>query len=51
MAKKAIGEKLGIPVMVLEADCYDTRNYSAGQLKTKIETFAEMLKARKAAKS
>jgi hypothetical protein len=47
MAKKEIGKRLGIPVMVLEADCYDTRLYSAGQLKTKIETFADMLKMKK----
>ncbi|MFH1625411.1 MAG: 2-hydroxyacyl-CoA dehydratase family protein [Pseudomonadota bacterium] len=49
MAKKAIKERLNIPVLVLEGDCYDTRNYSAGQLRTRVETFAELLKMRKAA--
>jgi benzoyl-CoA reductase/2-hydroxyglutaryl-CoA dehydratase subunit BcrC/BadD/HgdB len=40
-------ESLGIPVLVVEGDIYDTRNYSAGQLKTRIESFAEVLKAKK----
>ncbi|MFH1625818.1 MAG: 2-hydroxyacyl-CoA dehydratase family protein [Pseudomonadota bacterium] len=48
MVKKAIKERLNIPVLVLESDCYDTRNYSAGQARTRIETFAELLKMRKA---
>ncbi len=49
MARKAIKEELGIPVLVLEGDTYDTRDYSAGQLRTRVETFAELLKMRKAA--
>ncbi|MEW6616615.1 MAG: 2-hydroxyacyl-CoA dehydratase family protein [Thermodesulfobacteriota bacterium] len=48
MNKKALKERLGIPVLVLEGDAYDTRNYSAGQLRTRVETFAELLKMRKA---
>jgi hypothetical protein len=48
MGKKVIKERLGIPVLVLEGDAYDTRNYSAGQLRTRVETFAELLKMRKA---
>ncbi|MFH1624862.1 MAG: 2-hydroxyacyl-CoA dehydratase family protein [Pseudomonadota bacterium] len=48
MAKKALKERCGIPVLVLEGDAYDTRNYSAGQLRTRVETFAELLKMRKA---
>jgi len=47
MAKRALTESLGVPVLVLEGDIYDTRNYSAGQLKTRIESFAEVLKAKK----
>jgi hypothetical protein len=47
MAKKSISEKLNIPCLVMEGDCYDTRNYSAGQLRTRVETFAELLKMRK----
>jgi hypothetical protein len=48
MGKKALKDRLGIPVLVLEGDAYDTRNYSAGQLRTRVETFAELLKMRKA---
>ncbi|MFH1625374.1 MAG: 2-hydroxyacyl-CoA dehydratase family protein [Pseudomonadota bacterium] len=48
MVKKTIKERLGIPCLVLEGDVYDTRNYSAGQMRTRIETFAELLKMRKA---
>ncbi|MBW1901906.1 MAG: 2-hydroxyacyl-CoA dehydratase [Deltaproteobacteria bacterium] len=47
MAKRALKERLGVPVLVVEGDIYDTRNYSAGQLKTRIESFAEVLKAQK----
>ena len=47
MAKKALKERLDVPVLVVEGDIYDTRNYSAGQLKTRIESFAEVLKAKK----
>jgi hypothetical protein len=48
--KKTISEKLGIPVLILEGDLYDSRNYSAEQLRTRVESFAEMLKMAKAAK-
>jgi benzoyl-CoA reductase/2-hydroxyglutaryl-CoA dehydratase subunit BcrC/BadD/HgdB len=51
MTKKAIEKELGVPVLVLEGDCYDTRNYSASQLRTRVETFAELLRAAKAAKA
>jgi len=51
ITKKMIERELGIPVLVLEGDCYDTRNYSAGQLRTRVETFAELLRANKAAKA
>lgn len=50
MTKKTIERELGIPVLVLEGDAYDTRNYNAGQLRTRVETFAELLRAAKAAK-
>ena len=43
-------EELGIPVLPLEWDCYDARDYSAESLRTRIETFAEVVRARKAAK-
>jgi len=47
---KTISEKLGIPVLVLEGDLCDSRNYSAEQLRARVESFAEMLKMAKAAK-
>jgi hypothetical protein len=47
---KLEAEKTGIPHLPLEIDLYDTRNYSAEALRTKVETFAEMLRARKATK-
>ncbi len=51
MAKRELRERLGVPVLVVEGDIYDTRNYSAGQLKTRIESFAEVLKAKKLEKA
>ncbi|HHV62571.1 MAG TPA: 2-hydroxyacyl-CoA dehydratase [Firmicutes bacterium] len=33
----------GIPMLVLDGDCVDGRNYSEGQLMTRIEGFIEML--------
>lgn len=47
MVKKAIESELGIPVLALEGDVWDTRSYSTQALKTRVETFAEMLKSRK----
>ena len=44
IAKKDIEEDLGIPVLALEGDYYDTRNYSPEALRTRVETFAEMLR-------
>lgn len=46
--KKWVEETTGIPTLALEMDIYDSRNYSAGTLRTKVEAFAEMLRARKA---
>ena len=48
ITKKVIEKELGIPVLILEGDSYDTRNYSANQLRTRVETFAELLRATKA---
>ncbi len=47
MLKDAVEKELGVPFMVLEADFYDPRFYTAEQLRTRIEAFAEMLKAAK----
>ena len=49
MVKKDIEEKLGTPVLNLETDWWDSRDFSAGALRTRVETFAEMLRAKKAA--
>ena len=49
--KKSIEDELGIPVLALEGDAYDTRDYSTEALRTRVETFAEMLKMSKAAKA
>jgi hypothetical protein len=48
LIKKAIEEDPGIPVLSLEGDMWDTRQYSAEALRTRVETFAAMLKARAA---
>jgi hypothetical protein len=47
MVKQAIAKEFGVPVMVLEGEFYDTRNYSAEQMRTRVETFAHMLKERR----
>ena len=46
MVKNEIETKLGIPVLTLEYDMYDTRDFSAESFRTRIETFAEMLRIR-----
>ncbi|MBN2242156.1 MAG: 2-hydroxyacyl-CoA dehydratase [Acidobacteria bacterium] len=45
--KKYLEEKTGLPVLSLEIDNFDSRAYSADSLRTKVETFAEMLRAKK----
>ncbi len=37
---------IGVPVLNLEVDCVDPRNFAEGQLKTRIEAFTEMLTER-----
>ena len=46
--KKWVEENIGIPTLSLEIDNFDSRTYSAAALRTRVETFAEMLRARKA---
>jgi len=36
-------KEINVPVLNLEVDCMDTRNFSEGQLRTRIEAFVEML--------
>ena len=45
---KFVEETTGQPTLSLEMDYYDSRSYSAESLRTRVETFAEMLRARKA---
>jgi hypothetical protein len=45
--KKYLEEKTGLPVLSLEEDNFDSRSYSAASLRIKVETFADMLKAKK----
>jgi benzoyl-CoA reductase/2-hydroxyglutaryl-CoA dehydratase subunit BcrC/BadD/HgdB len=39
-------KEIGVPVLNLEVDCMDTRNFAEGQLRTRIEAFVEMLASR-----
>lgn len=48
-AKGMISEglkEIGIPVLNLEVDCVDKRNFAEGQLRTRLEAFIEMLENR-----
>ena len=47
LVKRIVEKETGIPVLALEFDLSDNRTYSAGALRTRVETFAEMLRARK----
>lgn len=38
--------EIGVPVLNLEVDCVDVRNFSEGQLRTRLEAFLEMLESR-----
>jgi len=48
LLKQFVEKQTGIPVLSLEMDVYDSRIYSAAALRTRVETFADMLRARKA---
>jgi benzoyl-CoA reductase/2-hydroxyglutaryl-CoA dehydratase subunit BcrC/BadD/HgdB len=39
--------QIGVPVLNLEVDCIDPRNFAEGQLRTRILAFIEMLKERR----
>ena len=39
----------GVPVLNLEVDCVDERNFSEGQLRTRLEAFVEMIDNRRSA--
>ena len=40
-------KRAGIPVLNLEVDCIDTRNFSEGQARTRVQAFIETILARK----
>jgi hypothetical protein len=46
-AKKWLEDTTGLPVLSLEVDYYDSRFYGTGALRTRVETFAQMLKSKK----
>ncbi|MBN2239484.1 MAG: 2-hydroxyacyl-CoA dehydratase [Dehalococcoidales bacterium] len=46
-AKEMIEEELGVPVLLLEGDYCDFRSYTTPQMRTRLETFAEMVKNNK----
>lgn len=48
MLKKAVKDRLGLPMLVLDWEQFDGRYYSAAQLRTRIESFADMLRMNKA---
>jgi benzoyl-CoA reductase/2-hydroxyglutaryl-CoA dehydratase subunit BcrC/BadD/HgdB len=39
-------KEVGVPVLNLEVDCVDKRNFAEGQLRTRLEAFIEMLERR-----
>ena len=45
---KWVRENTGIPTLSVETDHFDSRSYSAAALRTRVEAFAELLRARKA---
>jgi len=47
-AKEVIEKELGIPALVWEGDYCDFRDYNAQQVRTRMETFAQLVKASKA---
>ena len=49
LLKHFVERETGVPVLALESDLADSRTYSAETLRTRVETFAEMLRLRKAA--
>ena len=50
LLKKWVEENMRIPTLSLETDNFDTRSYSAESMRTRVETFADILRARKASR-
>jgi benzoyl-CoA reductase/2-hydroxyglutaryl-CoA dehydratase subunit BcrC/BadD/HgdB len=40
-------QKIDIPLIHLDVDCVDERNYTQGQIMTRLEAFLEMLASNK----
>jgi benzoyl-CoA reductase/2-hydroxyglutaryl-CoA dehydratase subunit BcrC/BadD/HgdB len=49
-AKEVIEKELGIPSLILEGDYCDFRDYNAKQMRTRLETFAQVVKTAKASR-
>jgi len=47
LVKRFLEQNTGVPTLALEMDYYDSRNYSAAALRTRVEAFAEMLRAKR----
>jgi bcr-type benzoyl-CoA reductase subunit B len=45
--QRIVGEKMGIPTLMIEADMVDERNFSESQVETRIEAFIEVLQGKK----
>ncbi|UCD35864.1 MAG: 2-hydroxyacyl-CoA dehydratase [Nitrospiraceae bacterium] len=45
MLKDALQER-GIPLLIIDGDCIDSRDYSEGQVRTRIDAFIELLEVR-----
>jgi len=45
--QRIVGQKLGIPTLMIEADMVDERSFSESQIETRIDAFIEVLKGRK----
>jgi benzoyl-CoA reductase/2-hydroxyglutaryl-CoA dehydratase subunit BcrC/BadD/HgdB len=43
--QRIVQQRLGIPALLIEADMNDARNFSEGQIETRIDAFMEILKA------
>ena len=47
MIKKELKKELNVPIVVVEGDIYDSRFYNRQQIRTRVESFSEMLRTRK----
>ncbi len=48
IVKKLVEEDVGVPVLLVESEQIDSRDVPIGALRTRVETFAEMLRIRRA---